>query len=31
MLAFGGIIKPNPVKGYFRKSGKYYMVYRAEY
>jgi hypothetical protein len=31
MLAFGGIIKPNPVKGYFRKSGQYYMVYRAEY
>jgi hypothetical protein len=31
MLAFGGIIKPSPVKGYFRKSAQYYTVYRAEY
>ena len=31
VLAFGGIIKPNPVKGYFRKSGQYYRIYKADY
>ena len=31
VLAFGGIIKPGPVKAYFRKSDQYYKVYKAEY
>ncbi|MCK4940966.1 hypothetical protein KAS45_02635 [candidate division WOR-3 bacterium] len=31
ILAFGGIIKPSPVKAYFRKSDQYYKVYKAEY
>jgi hypothetical protein len=31
VLAFGGIIKPGPVKAYFRKSDQHYKVYKAEY
>jgi uncharacterized membrane protein YvbJ len=31
VLIFGGIIKPAPVRGWFKKSDKYYKVYAAEY
>jgi hypothetical protein len=31
VLAFGGIVKPSPVKAYFRKSGQHYRVYKASY
>jgi hypothetical protein len=31
VLAFGGIIKPSPVKAYFRNSDQHYKVYKAEY
>ena len=31
VLAFGGIVKPNPVKAFFRKSGQYYTIYKASY
>lgn len=31
VLAFGGIVKPRPVKAYFKKSDEHYKVYKAEY
>jgi hypothetical protein len=31
VLAFGGIVKPGPVKAYFKKSDTHYKVYKAEY
>ena len=31
VLAFGGIVKPGPVKAYFKKYDQHYMVYKAEY
>lgn len=31
VLAFGGIVKPSPVKAYFKKSEQHYKVYKAEY
>lgn len=31
VLAFGGIVKPSPVKACFRKSDQHYRVYKAEY
>ena len=31
VLAFGGMIKPSPVRAYFRKSSQYYRVYKASY
>ena len=31
VLAFGGIVKPGPVKAYFKKSDQHYRVYKAEY
>ena len=31
VLAFGGIVKPGPVKAYFKKSDQHYKVYKAEY
>lgn len=31
VLAFGGIVKPSPVKAYLRKSGQQYKVYKASY
>ncbi|UCG91917.1 MAG: hypothetical protein JSV97_12780 [candidate division WOR-3 bacterium] len=30
-LVFGGIIKPDPVRAYFKKSGEHYRIYAAEY
>lgn len=31
LLAFGGIVKPSPVKACFRKSDQYYRIYKAAY
>lgn len=31
VLIFGGVIKPAPVRAYFKKSDKHYRVYYAEY
>lgn len=31
VLAFGGMIKPSPVRAYFKKSGQHYRVYKASY
>lgn len=30
-LVFGGLVKPNPVRALFKKTGEYYRVYYAEY
>jgi len=30
-LVFGGLVKPNPVRAYFKKTGEHYRVYYAEY
>jgi hypothetical protein len=30
-LVFGGLVKPNPVRAYFKKAGEHYRVYYAEY
>lgn len=31
VLVFGGIIKPDPVRAFFKKSGEHYRIYTAEY
>ena len=31
VLAFGGIVKPSPVRAFFRKTGKHYRIYGTEY
>ncbi|MGB3340436.1 MAG: hypothetical protein WBB37_03030 [bacterium] len=30
-LVFGGLVKPNPVRAYFKKTGEHYRVYYAVY
>lgn len=31
VLVFGGIIKPDPIRAYFKKSEEHYRIYAAEY